>query len=66
MHVQTLPVRQRIENDIPMCMILNGAKSRTGLTKEEKVAGWILDLAKLHDPQPDRKYTILGTRYIQL
>lgn len=51
---------QRVQDDIPMSYIMAGARNRLGVSKEEMVVGWLLDLASVHDPQPDRDYTILG------
>ena len=49
-----------------MSVLMNAATSRVGLSKEEKVSGWILDLAELHDPQPDKPYVILGRLFFEL
>lgn len=31
-----------------------------GISADEAVCAWLIDLARLHDPQPDRPYTILA------
>lgn len=31
-----------------------------GISAEESICAWLIDLARLHDPQPDRPYTILA------
>ena len=35
-------------------------------SKGDLIAGWLRDFALMHDPQPDRPYTILGKKKLML
>ena len=54
---QLYGVLKRLDNDLPISSIL---QKTNGITIEETICGWLLELAEAHDPQPDREYTILA------
>ena len=55
---QVYGVLNRVENNLPVSAVLR--RGPFGVTKDEIICGWLLELAKAHDPQPDKEFTILA------
>ena len=49
---------RRVDNKLPMATSLY--RHRCRISKEARVVAWLEDLASLHDPQPDKEFTILA------
>lgn len=56
---QFYSVMRRVESSSEVCGSLRKGH-RFGISFEEVVCGWLHHFADLHDPQPDKPYTILA------
>ena len=53
-------LRNRLRMGLDMTHQVGDSKEYRRRDKSSLVAGWLMDLAKCHDPQPDREFSILG------
>jgi hypothetical protein len=56
---QVYGVLNRLDCALPIATPLRN-RGRANVSKEERIVSWLEDLASLHDPQPDKEFTILA------